>query len=460
MNNDEIQKARHAIESWHLGKTSAHYESSGQGTGAISTGKGDHGGVSYGAYQLSSKMGTLAEYLGQSRYGAEFRDLMPDTPAFNAKWKELAKTDPGFGDDQHKFIGKSHYEEQVTGLRAAGIDLSNRGRAVQDALWSTSVQFRGLTPRIFEKGIEEKFGKNYVASTLSDRDIVEAVQDYKIAHNASLFRSSPEWQPGLLRRAKAEKAVLVDLALQEEILAANGLAIARSAAEVNGAAPAQHHVVFPAQGQGNVLSIGEHGKDVRALQESLHRLGYPEASGHPLRLDGDFGGNTEYAVRSFQQAHGLHVDGVVGPRTRDALHEAGQRPLLSERTHTDHALFREAREGVHHLPSGTFRSSVEMDNASASLALKARQSGISHIDHVMMNTRGDGLIAVQGDLDSPARHLASVNKAQAASQSVEQSTIQLAQRAAALQQGSQIAQVHARMENVEHRAGLSMGIRP
>lgn len=208
------------------------------------------------------------------------------------------------------------------------------------------------------------------------------------------------------------------------------------------------------------LEQGDRGPEVRRIQQALDRLGYRDAHGNALAVDGDFGARSREAVISFQQAHGLHVDGVVGPRTGDALNEASERPLLSERTHSDHALFREAREGMHQLPSETFRNSVEMDNASANLALKAKQSGISHIDHVILITRGDGLIAVQGDLHSPARHFVSVDKAHAAFQSVEQSTIQLAEHAAAHQQGLQIAQVHAQMENVEHRAGLSIGMRP
>ena len=36
-------------------------------------------------------------------------------------------------------------------------------------------------------------------------------------------------------------------------------------------------------------------------------------------MDGSFGANTETAVRSFQSAHGLTVDGVVGAQTWSAL---------------------------------------------------------------------------------------------------------------------------------------------
>ncbi|WP_330873180.1 hypothetical protein [Xanthomonas fragariae] len=59
--------------------TSSRYESSGRGAGTISTGKNDHGGVSYGTYQLSTSQGTLQEYLDQSRYGPQFFGLEPLT---------------------------------------------------------------------------------------------------------------------------------------------------------------------------------------------------------------------------------------------------------------------------------------------------------------------------------------------------------------------------------------------
>ena len=52
------------------------------------------------------------------------------------------------------------------------------------------------------------------------------------------------------------------------------------------------------------------GDDVRALQQILADAGYD-----PGPIDGIFGTGTETAVRDFQQAHGLAVDGIVGPRT-------------------------------------------------------------------------------------------------------------------------------------------------
>lgn len=46
------------------------------------------------------------------------------------------------------------------------------------------------------------------------------------------------------------------------------------------------------------------------------------AAGYSLDVDGAFGRKTRDAVKAFQQAHGLVVDGIVGPRTIRALQAA------------------------------------------------------------------------------------------------------------------------------------------
>jgi peptidoglycan hydrolase-like protein with peptidoglycan-binding domain len=57
------------------------------------------------------------------------------------------------------------------------------------------------------------------------------------------------------------------------------------------------------------------GDDVRAAQQRLLELGYTQVG----EVDGIFGTNTQEAVRAFQTAQGLEVDGVIGPKTWNAL---------------------------------------------------------------------------------------------------------------------------------------------
>ena len=61
------------------------------------------------------------------------------------------------------------------------------------------------------------------------------------------------------------------------------------------------------------FQIGDQGTDVAEIQGQLSNYGYDVAA------DGDFGPATAEAVKEFQAAHGLAVDGLVGPSTYEAL---------------------------------------------------------------------------------------------------------------------------------------------
>ena len=58
---------------------------------------------------------------------------------------------------------------------------------------------------------------------------------------------------------------------------------------------------------------GDEGPAVKAVETLLN------AHGLDIEVDGDFGNETEDAVKSFQQSKGLLVDGIVGPQTWPAL---------------------------------------------------------------------------------------------------------------------------------------------
>ncbi len=73
---------------------------------------------------------------------------------------------------------------------------------------------------------------------------------------------------------------------------------------------------------GRVLRAGDTGDAIRDLQHRLIGAGHSIA---PAEL-GTFGRGTERAVRDFQQARRIRVDGLVGPETWTALVESGFAP--------------------------------------------------------------------------------------------------------------------------------------
>lgn len=72
------------------------------------------------------------------------------------------------------------------------------------------------------------------------------------------------------------------------------------------------------------LSKGDTGKDVKELQEALIALGYKLPK---YGADGDFGSETLSAVKKFQEAKGLEVDGIAGAKTFAALKKADEKKI-------------------------------------------------------------------------------------------------------------------------------------
>ena len=75
------------------------------------------------------------------------------------------------------------------------------------------------------------------------------------------------------------------------------------------------------------VSYGSKGSDVTELQRLLNNNGYN------LSVDGDFGANTQAAVKDYQQKNGLAVDGIVGTNTWGAL-TAAQTPATQTSAQT------------------------------------------------------------------------------------------------------------------------------
>lgn len=64
---------------------------------------------------------------------------------------------------------------------------------------------------------------------------------------------------------------------------------------------------------------GDNNEDVGTLQICLRGQDYKGADGQPIKIDKDFGANTEFALIQFQRDHGLKPDGWCGPLTWPAV---------------------------------------------------------------------------------------------------------------------------------------------
>jgi hypothetical protein len=196
-----------------LGSVSAYFESGNRGVETVSTGKGDNGGVSYGTHQLSSKSGTMNAFLRSeegSKYYNEFRGLKAGSKEFNEKYLDVVKNDKeGMEGAQKAFIKKTHFDPLSSWVnKQYGIDVNERSRAVQELMYSLSVQHGASGAQDI---ISQAFG-NRDAASMSDKEIIDRIQKYRTYNVGSLFRSSSkETQVAMQERGWKETAALNNL---------------------------------------------------------------------------------------------------------------------------------------------------------------------------------------------------------------------------------------------------------
>jgi phage-related protein len=185
-----------------LGAVAAHFEAGGK-AGTVSTGHGDFGGKSYGAFQLSSKTGDLEKFLEKSGYAKQFEGMEVGSKEFDAKWKELGASKE-FAQAQAAHAKTTHYDPQMKKLEKSGLDMSGRGAGVQEAIMSTANQYGANTDLIL-KALKDKD-----TSKMSDKDIINAIQDYKAETVKTRFKSSSAAvQAGVAKRIEQERAMLL-----------------------------------------------------------------------------------------------------------------------------------------------------------------------------------------------------------------------------------------------------------
>ncbi len=149
-----------------------------------------------------------------------------------------------------------------------------------------------------------------------------------------------------------------------------------------------------AQRGNGTLRQGDHGSEVRELQQHLNRLGIRDAQGRPLAEDGRFGDNTHEAVTALQKQRGLTQDGIVGRDTRAGLAAAEQAqkgPQLGEPGHPDTPLYDKMRTEADRAAKQADPQHAKLSNeAVANLTLQAKQAGIDHPDKLKeVSMRGE-----------------------------------------------------------------------
>ncbi len=158
-----------------------------EAAGTVSSGAGDKGGVSYGAYQLASSdaAGKQVQAFLKAEgapWAAEFRGMDPSrrNGDFAATWKQVAAQEPEkFFAAQHAYIQRTHDQPVVDHVKAAtGLDISSRSQPVQNAVWSMSVQ-HGRAASLVDRAVRLAGPQGGQSDAEYDRKLVNALYDVR-----------------------------------------------------------------------------------------------------------------------------------------------------------------------------------------------------------------------------------------------------------------------------------------
>lgn len=214
-------KARQArqktsAEDLEMGKLSAQFESGRDGIAAV--GYDRNGGTSYGKYQVSSRAGSLGDFLdfldseapdlskrlrssGPGNTGSR-KGAMPDA------WRAIANEQPErFEELQEAFVRESHYKPAVEAIaQRTSLDADKLSTAMREVIWSTAVQ-HGPTgaARIFARADDMSGSPNDPGY---ERKLISNV--YKV--RAGQFGSSTsEVQASVQNRFRQERTLALNL---------------------------------------------------------------------------------------------------------------------------------------------------------------------------------------------------------------------------------------------------------
>jgi len=118
------------------------------------------------------------------------------------------------------------------------------------------------------------------------------------------------------------------------------------------------------------LSIGSSGEEVKKLQQALINAGYSVGS---TGADGKYGSNTQAAVKAYQKANGLSVDGIAGNQTQSSLYGSGTQQTQATTATTSTPAASTSTTQQLTKPADTYDASADAAYQQALSALQAAQ---------------------------------------------------------------------------------------
>lgn len=209
-------RSKASAEDMEMGKLSAQFESGRDGVAAV--GYDRNGGTSYGKYQVSSRAGSLGDFLdfldseapdlskrlrasGPGNTGSR-KGAMPDV------WRAIASEQPErFEDLQEAYVRESHYKPAVEAIsQRTSLDADKLSTAMREVIWSTAVQ-HGPTgaARIFARADDMSGSPNDPGY---ERKLITNV--YKV-RSGQFGSSTSEVQAAVQNRFRQERTLALNL---------------------------------------------------------------------------------------------------------------------------------------------------------------------------------------------------------------------------------------------------------
>lgn len=315
------------------------FESGGRGpeivsSGMMSHGRPDPGGPSYGSHQLTSQDsfrgkdhkihivhngGNVGRFLKQEGqpWAGEFEGLRPGSAEFTQRWKEVAGRDrEAFAESQRGFIDRTHYQPQARHIHeAAGVDLSQRSRTLQNVVLSTSVQ-HGPNTKLIGQALEHKAAEMHkTTAELTDRECFGAIYE----------RRRQAFPQTAARYEREEQMANRMLDYEEHNPHASLQEFARQDQQRQHAQTAHHHSQAGQHPHGHVEP---HGHSAAANQHGDHLTRTMEVSGKVLRHDGQGqqSGQAQVGLKAHQDVLEPQRPAAAAPRSDASLSPGRAQP--------------------------------------------------------------------------------------------------------------------------------------